>query len=67
MFSAVHFWIHSSPFRLSFASENNGYTAEEADAQKLMSDFINGGLVNTGKYSDDDKMLRYSLADYKNS
>ena len=30
-----------------------------------MSDFINGGLVNTGKYSDDDKMLRYSLADYK--
>ena len=45
--------------------KNNGYTAEEADAQKLMSDFINGGLVNTGKYSDDDKMLRYSLADYK--
>ena len=30
-----------------------------------MSDFINGGLVNTGKYSDDDKMLRYPLADYK--
>ena len=45
--------------------KNNGYTAEEADAQRLMSDFINGGLVNTGKYSDDDKMLRYSLADYK--
>ena len=45
--------------------KNNGYTAEEADAQKLMSDFINGGLVNTGKYSDDDKMLRYPLADYK--
>ena len=45
--------------------KNNGYTAEEADAQKLMSDFINGGLINTGKYSDDDKMLRYSLADYK--
>ena len=30
-----------------------------------MSDFINDGLVNTGKYSDDDKMLRYPLADYK--
>ena len=45
--------------------KNNGYTAEEADVQKLMSDFINGGLVNTGKYSDDDKMLRYPLADYK--
>ena len=45
--------------------KNNGYTAEEADAQKLMSDFINDGLVNTGKYSDDDKMLRYPLADYK--
>ena len=30
-----------------------------------MSDFINGGLVNTGKYVESEKMLTYPLSDYK--
>ena len=45
--------------------KNNGFNSDDVSAEKLMSDFINGGLVNTGKYSDGGKMLRYPLSDYK--
>lgn len=45
--------------------KNNGFNSDDVSAEKLMSDFINGGLVNTGKYSDGGKMLKYPLSDYK--
>ncbi|MGN0587538.1 MAG: cobaltochelatase subunit CobN, partial [Oscillospiraceae bacterium] len=45
--------------------KENGYDTEDISAEKLMSDFINGGLVNTGKYVESEKMLTYPLSDYK--
>lgn len=45
--------------------KENGYDTEDISAEKLMSDFINGGLVNSGKYNDSGKMQVYSLSEYK--
>lgn len=43
----------------------NGYTSESVSAEKLMSDFVDGGLVNSGKYNDCGSMPTYSSTDYK--
>ena len=45
--------------------KENGYKTDDISAEKLMSDFINGGLVNTGKYNDSGEMLTYPLSEYK--
>ncbi len=45
--------------------KENGYDTENISAEKLMSDFINGGLVNTGKYVESERMLTYPQSDYK--
>lgn len=45
--------------------KNSGYTSEDVSAEKLMSDFINGGIVNSGKYFDSGNMPKYPLSDYK--
>ena len=45
--------------------KNSGYTSEDVSAEKLMSDFINGGIVNSGKYFDNGNMPKYPLLEYK--
>ena len=45
--------------------KGSGYDTEEISAEQLMTDFVSGGLVNTGKYNDTGRMSTYPLAEYK--
>lgn len=44
--------------------KKNGYMSESVSAEKLMSDFVGGGLVNSGKYNDCGTMLTYPVTEY---
>ena len=45
--------------------KSNGYDTEDVSPEQLMNDFVNGGLVNSGKYNDTGRMKTYPLSDYK--
>lgn len=45
--------------------KKNGYETDDISADELMKTFVSDGLVNSGKYVESDKMLTYSLSEYK--